>query len=73
MKKFKYTNYLKLFIIYLKVINLLFIKKIFMITILVSKLPDAYVIFSPVVDVLPAIPFFFLLLAFVWQAAVGFR
>ena len=44
-----------------------------MITILVSKLPDAYVVFSPVVDVLPAIPFFFLLLAFVWQASVGFR
>ena len=44
-----------------------------MITILVSRLPDAYVIFSPVVDVLPAIPIFFLLLAFVWQASVGFR
>ncbi|HHP7243262.1 MAG TPA: photosystem II reaction center protein K, partial [Elainellaceae cyanobacterium] len=25
------------------------------------------------VDVLPIIPVFFLLLAFVWQAAVGFR
>jgi photosystem II PsbK protein len=44
-----------------------------MITILVSKLPDAYVIFSPVIDVLPSIPIFFLLLAFVWQASVGFR
>jgi photosystem II PsbK protein len=44
-----------------------------MITILVSKLPDAYVVFSPVIDVLPAIPIFFLLLAFVWQASVGFR
>ena len=44
-----------------------------MITILVSRLPDAYVVFSPVVDVLPAIPIFFLLLAFVWQAAIGFR
>jgi len=44
-----------------------------MISILVSRLPDAYVAFSPVVDVLPAIPIFFLLLAFVWQASVGFR
>ena len=44
-----------------------------MITILVSKLPDAYVVFSPGVDVLPSIPIFFLLLAFVWQASVGFR
>ena len=44
-----------------------------MISILVSRLPDAYVVFSPVVDILPAIPIFFLLLAFVWQASVGFR
>ena len=44
-----------------------------MITILVSRLPDAYVVLSPVIDVLPAIPIFFLLLAFVWQASVGFR
>nr|YP_009684608.1 photosystem II protein K [Pseudopedinella elastica]QDR24694.1 photosystem II protein K [Pseudopedinella elastica] len=44
-----------------------------MTTILVSKLPEAYAVFSPVVDVLPAIPVFFLLLAFVWQASVGFR
>ena len=44
-----------------------------MTTILVSKLPEAYAVFSPVVDVLPAIPVFFLLLAFVWQASIGFR
>jgi len=44
-----------------------------MMTFLVSRLPEAYVIFSPIVDVLPAIPVFFLLLAFVWQASVGFR
>jgi photosystem II PsbK protein len=25
------------------------------------------------VDIMPAIPVFFLLLAFVWQASVGFR
>jgi photosystem II PsbK protein len=40
---------------------------------LLSKLPEAYSIFDPLVDVLPIIPVFFLLLAFVWQAAVGFR
>ncbi|MCC5896909.1 MULTISPECIES: photosystem II reaction center protein K [Oscillatoriaceae] len=38
-----------------------------------AKLPEAYQIFNPLVDVLPLIPLFFLLLAFVWQAAVGFR
>ncbi|AOX02795.1 photosystem II reaction center protein K [Moorena producens PAL-8-15-08-1] len=38
-----------------------------------GTLPEAYSIFGPVVDVLPVIPVFFLLLAFVWQAAVGFR
>ncbi|MBV9385724.1 MAG: photosystem II reaction center protein K [Chroococcidiopsidaceae cyanobacterium CP_BM_ER_R8_30] len=40
---------------------------------LLAKLPEAYRIFEPLVDVLPIIPLFFLLLAFVWQAAVGFR
>jgi len=40
---------------------------------LLAKLPEAYQIFNPLVDVLPLIPLFFLLLAFVWQAAVGFR
>jgi photosystem II PsbK protein len=41
--------------------------------ILLAKLPEAYQIFDPLVDVLPVIPVFFLLLAFVWQAAIGFR
>ncbi|UZQ55458.1 photosystem II reaction center protein K [Trichothermofontia sichuanensis B231] len=40
---------------------------------LLAKLPEAYQIFDPLIDVLPLIPLFFLLLAFVWQAAVGFR
>ncbi len=40
---------------------------------LLAKLPEAYQIFDPLVDVLPVIPVFFLLLAFVWQAAIGFR
>jgi photosystem II PsbK protein len=42
-------------------------------TIIIAKLPEAYQMFKPLVDVLPIIPLFFLLLAFVWQAAVGFR
>ena len=42
-------------------------------SLLLSRLPDAYIAFSPIVDVLPIVPVFFLLLAFVWQAAVGFR
>nr|YP_002000371.1 K protein of photosystem II [Oedogonium cardiacum]ABU88189.1 photosystem II K protein [Oedogonium cardiacum]ACC97234.1 K protein of photosystem II [Oedogonium cardiacum] len=38
-----------------------------------AKLPEAYAIFDPIVNVLPVIPVFFILLAFVWQAAVSFR
>nr|YP_001019108.1 photosystem II protein K [Chlorokybus atmophyticus]ABD62220.2 K protein of photosystem II [Chlorokybus atmophyticus]WKT05688.1 K protein of photosystem II [Chlorokybus atmophyticus] len=38
-----------------------------------AKLPEAYAIFDPIVDVLPVIPVLFLALAFVWQAAVSFR
>nr|YP_009502298.1 photosystem II protein K [Alsophila podophylla]AWV63348.1 photosystem II protein K [Alsophila podophylla] len=38
-----------------------------------AKLPEAYAIFDPIVDVMPVIPVFFLLLAFVRQAAVSFR
>jgi photosystem II PsbK protein len=44
-----------------------------MISIFLSRLPEAYSAFSPLVDVMPAIPVLFLLLAFVWQAAVSFR
>ena len=42
-------------------------------SLLLARLPEAYVVFSPLVDVFPVIPLFLLLLAFVWQAAVGFR
>lgn len=42
-------------------------------TVILGKLPEAYAIFDPIVDVMPVIPVFFLLLAFVWQAAVSFR
>nr|YP_009708631.1 photosystem II protein K [Elytranthe albida]QEV86240.1 photosystem II protein K [Elytranthe albida]QFV19809.1 photosystem II protein K [Macrosolen cochinchinensis] len=38
-----------------------------------SKLPEAYAFLNPIVDVMPVIPVFFFLLAFVWQAAVSFR
>ena len=38
-----------------------------------GKLPEAYALFDPVVDVLPIIPVLFFLLAFVWQASVSFR
>ena len=40
---------------------------------LFAKLPEAYAPFDPIVDVLPVIPLLFLALAFVWQAAIGFR
>jgi photosystem II PsbK protein len=40
---------------------------------LLSALPEPYTAFRPIVDVMPAIPVMFLLLAFVWQASVGFR
>ena len=40
---------------------------------LLAQLPEAYQAFSSLIDILPLIPVFFLLLAFVWQASVGFR
>ena len=40
---------------------------------LLAQLPEAYQAFGPLIDILPIIPLFFLLLAFVWQASVGFR
>jgi photosystem II PsbK protein len=40
-------------------------------TMLLSKLPGF--IFGPLADVMPVIPVLFFLLAFVWQASVGFR
>lgn len=70
--------YIKINIIKSNIFNLRnFIYKLYiyllMETLLLSRLPEAYVVFSPIVDVLPIIPVFFLLLAFVWQAAIGFR
>ena len=40
---------------------------------LLAQLPEAYKAFRPLIDILPIIPLFFVLLAFVWQASVGFR
>jgi|TARA_B100000475_G_scaffold197500_1_gene176518 photosystem II PsbK protein len=40
---------------------------------LLSALPEPFTGFRPIVDIMPAIPVMFLLLTFVWQAAVGFR
>jgi photosystem II PsbK protein len=39
----------------------------------IAKLPEAYAPIRPILDVLPVVPVLFLLLAFVWQAAVSFR
>lgn len=40
---------------------------------LIARLPEIYSMFYPLINLLPAIPIFFFLLAFVWQASVGFR
>nr|YP_009240454.1 photosystem II protein K [Partenskyella glossopodia]BAU62588.1 photosystem II protein K [Partenskyella glossopodia] len=40
---------------------------------IIARLPEIYNIFYPLINVLPAIPVLFFLLAFVWQASVGFR
>jgi photosystem II PsbK protein len=40
---------------------------------LLNSLPESYVVWRPLIDVTPVIPVFFFLLAFVWQASVGFR
>ena len=55
------------------ILHLKFKYIILMTSIYLEKLPNAYEIFSPIVDILPIIPILFLLLAFVWQASVGFR
>jgi photosystem II PsbK protein len=38
---------------------------------ILAKLPKAYAIFDPIVDILPIIPLFFFLLAFVLQASIS--
>ena len=39
----------------------------------ISRLPEIYTALYPLINVLPVVPVGFLLLAFVWQASVGFR
>lgn len=38
-----------------------------------AALPEGFGLFDPLVDILPVIPVLFFLLAFVWQAAAGFK
>lgn len=45
----------------------------YMESMLLSKLPGVFAIFGPLADIMPVIPVLFFLLAFVWQASVGFR
>lgn len=40
---------------------------------LLAMLPEAFSAYKPIIDVMPVIPILFLLLAFVWQAAAGFK
>nr|YP_010406299.1 photosystem II protein K [Rhamnoneuron balansae]URC16172.1 photosystem II protein K [Rhamnoneuron balansae] len=54
-------------------INICFNSMPFSGSFLFAKLPEAYAFLNPIVDVMPVIPLFFFLLAFVWQAAVSFR
>ena len=63
---------MNLILIYLTLL-ILYLEVLLMESLLLARLPEAYVVFSPIVDVFPVIPVFFLLLAFVWQAAIGFR
>ena len=69
---------LKLTIIINKIVYKIFHNKLnifitYMETLLLSKLPGAFAAFGPLADVMPVIPVLFFLLAFVWQASVGFR
>jgi len=40
---------------------------------ILAILPAPYGMFRPLIDIMPVIPLLFLLLAFVWQAAIGFK
>lgn len=39
----------------------------------IATLPDNFVEFRPMIDIMPLIPVFFLALAFFWQASIGFK
>ena len=67
-------SYKKVFVrIFKKSKKFLFQNPMESISFVLAKLPEAYAPFDPIVNVLPIIPVFFLLLAFVWQASVSFR
>ncbi len=40
---------------------------------IICKLPETFQFMAPLIDVLPAVPVLFLLLAFLWQAAFAFK
>jgi len=42
-------------------------------TFLLSKLQTAFALFAPLIDIMLAIPILFFLLAFAWQASIGFK
>jgi photosystem II PsbK protein len=63
----------KYLIIIVKEKNIFKIETKYMETLLISKLPGVFAVFGPLADVMPVIPVLFFLLAFVWQASVGFR
>nr|YP_010209530.1 PsbK [Impatiens davidii]UBA17471.1 PsbK [Impatiens davidii] len=58
----------------LNILNLICINSaLYLSSFFFAKLPEVYAFLNPIVDVMPVIPLFFFLLAFVWQAAVSFR
>ena len=69
---FNYNN-IKLEYLYIQIKYKLYILDSYMETLLLSKLPGVFAVFGPLADVMPVIPVLFFLLAFVWQASVGFR
>nr|UCU57558.1 photosystem II protein K [Hypericum ascyron] len=58
---------------FFSLISICFNSDLFSKSVFFTKLPEAYAFMNPIVDVMPVIPLFFFLLAFVWQAAVSFR
>lgn len=66
-------NFQKYLLIIFQTVKIPFTNPMESMFLIFAKLPEAYAPFDPIVDVLPIIPVFFLLLAFVWQASVSFR
>lgn len=68
-----HKNFQKYLLIIFQTVKIPFTNPMESMFLIFAKLPEAYAPFDPIVDVLPIIPVFFLLLAFVWQASVSFR